>query len=117
MVGVEMADTDEFHVIGIDVDLIQQIGQRLVGRTGNRTWQVSRVPDHDIGTMSDDVAAECERLRRLGIGKGVAEAPRVVGPAAAVEPSERDFLCRRREREQRANAERQPELRLHTVSC
>ena len=103
--GVSAARTMQIAFISYAFNL--NMGS-TVGGVGMRLRLYSH---HDVGAVLDDIAAEREGLRRFGVSKGVAEAARIVGAVAAVEPRQRDFLGRRRQREK--GAERQPECGFH----
>jgi tripartite-type tricarboxylate transporter receptor subunit TctC len=91
VVGVEMADADILHLLGLDLELRELLAERDLRRIRIGAGQVARVPDHVVVAVLDHVAAESERHLRLGVGVRVAEAPLVVEAVAAVEARERDF--------------------------
>ena len=73
VIGVIMADADIFDLLGLDVDLRQQIDQAHLRRDIGRGHGVAGVPQQIVVAMLDEIAAEDELKFQIAIGIGVRE--------------------------------------------
>jgi hypothetical protein len=48
VIGMEVADADELHLLRPDLELRELLGERDLRRARIRSWLVAGVPDHDV---------------------------------------------------------------------
>src|SRR5262245_38980966 len=102
MIAMIVADADVLDLLGLEVELSQEVDQARLRRGRAGAHRVAGVPDHVLIAMLDEIAAEDQLQLQVTISIGVGEPEiyfrrRLRG--AAVEARESDFrLCLRRSR-------------------
>src|SRR5262249_29064646 len=94
VIGMEVADADELHLLGRDLQLREQIRGADLGSNGTSSRRLSRVPHHIVVAVLDEIAAvdELELDARVGIRAGEARVELYRrNRSATVDPGERDL--------------------------